>query len=417
MKFILISVGTRGDMEPFLALAALLKEKGHTTLCAFPEQFRELAEDAGIDFYGLSPKFLELIEGDDAVNIMGGKISVFKKLKLLIKLYKQGVIVNKELVEQQHLLFEREEPDRVIFNGKSSYPLLWEIKNPSKAFFLSPIPCLIHTVKEYPTLGFKGNYGTFLNQLTYNLANFGFIKNILSTTKQVRKTLNIKDSDVKKALYSTKMIYTISPTLFAEPDYWSSNVKVVGYHERNKTQNWEASEKLKDFLAHHQKILFFTFGSMTNPEPEEKTKIILEILERNNIPAIINTASGGLIEPANFSSDLIHFVDRIPYDWAFSKVHAVIHHGGSGTTHAAIKNGCSSMIIPHIIDQYLWNNLMFKAGVGPKGIAVDKITVENMETKILDIFQNERYKVKAKQLGMAMKSEVFEDKLYDILIS
>lgn len=417
MKFVLISVGTRGDVEPFLTLADLLIKKGHECICAFPEQFKNLADDAGIKFFGLSPKFIELVEGDDAINIMGGKISTFKKVSLLIKLYKLGVVVNKELVTEQQQLLNNEKPDRVIFNGKSTYPLVWEVLHPGKAIFLSPVPCLVHPANEYPHVGFKGNYGPYLNRLTYKLSNFGLLKNIESTTKKVRKNLGINKRELKKVLFSTKMIYAISPSLYQRPAYWPKHVKVVGYHERVKTSNWQASEELLAFINKHPRILFFTFGSMTNPEPDEKTKIIIQILEKHKIPAIINTASGGLSIPDKLNSDLFYFVDKIPYDWAFSKVHAVIHHGGSGTTHTALKYGCATMIIPHIIDQYLWNNLMHKAGVGPRGIAVDKISVANLEPKILDIFSNFTYKEKAKEISAQMKQEKLEDDLYDILVS
>jgi UDP:flavonoid glycosyltransferase YjiC (YdhE family) len=50
MKIILLSIGTRGDMEPFLAIGELLKERGHQVICAFPGQFRELAEDSEMEF-------------------------------------------------------------------------------------------------------------------------------------------------------------------------------------------------------------------------------------------------------------------------------------------------------------------------------------------------------------------------------
>lgn len=99
---------------------------------------------------------------------------------------------------------------------------------------------------------------------------------------------------------------------------------------------------------------------MINNDPTEKTKIILNILQRNGIPAIINTASGGLVEPENYDKEQFYFVNRIPYDWVFPKLYAVIHHGGSGTTHTAIKYGCASLIIPHIIDQYVWNKIVFE---------------------------------------------------------
>ena len=212
------------------------------------------------------------------------------------------------------------------------------------------------------------------------------------------------------------MIYTISPSIFPRPDYWNKNIKVLGYHERDKTVNWKAGRSLEQFVANHDKILFITFGSMTNPRPDEKTKIILDILEQHQIPTIINTASGGLLEPAKYDTKLFHFVKQIPYGWIFPKMYAVIHHGGSGTTHMSIKYGCATMIIPHIIDQFAWNDIVSNLGLGPRGIVVSKITKQNLEPKILDLFQNQAYKTKAAQVSREMKGEDFRERLYETII-
>ena len=162
--------------------------------------------------------------------------------------------------------------------------------------------------------------------------------------------------------------------------YWNENLKVLGFHERNKILTWNPDNELSDFFKKHSKILFITFGSMLNPEPEEKTRILLEILMRNQIPALINTASGGLVKPDKFNSELIHFVSQIPYDWIFPKVYGVIIHGGSGTTHLALKYGCATMIIPHIIDQFVWDKIIFRMGAGPKGVRINKITAKTLES-------------------------------------
>jgi len=415
MKYILVSVGTRGDMEPFLAIAQLLQKNGHETICAFPEQFKSLADDSNLRFAPLNKEFIELVEGEDAVNLMGGKISVFKKIRILIKLYKLGVKVNKQIVQEQVDLFTKEKPDRVIFNGKSTYPIIWEILNPGKSFLVSPVPCLIHTVNEYPHIGFKGNYGKFINRLTYPLTNFGLFQNIQSSTKELRSKLGIKNNQIKPTLLKLNALYTISPTLFSQPSYWPENASVVGYFERDKKANWKPSAELNEFLDRHKKILFFTFGSMTNPEPEIKTKLIIDILHKNHLPAIINTASGGLVEPENYDRSLIRFEKTVPYDWLFPKIHAVIHHGGSGTTHAAVKYGCSTMIVPHIIDQFHWNNFLSNLGLGPKGIAIDKISAKKMEPKIVDLFTNESYKKTAKKLAEQMSLEAPEADLIKLL--
>ena len=142
----------------------------------------------------------------------------------------------------------------------------------------------------------------------------------------------------------------------------------------------------------------------------------MEILEKHHIPAIINTASGGLIKPATYNPDLFHFVSQIPYSWIFPKVYGVIHHGGSGTTHLGLKYGCATMIIPHIIDQFSWNRIIFEQSAGPRGINIRKITSKNFEPKVLDLINNPKYKEKATQIKEQMKKEDFREVLYQAIL-
>jgi UDP:flavonoid glycosyltransferase YjiC (YdhE family) len=156
---------------------------------------------------------------------------------------------------------------------------------------------------------------------------------------------------------------------------------------------------------------------MTNPQPAEKTRIIIDILQRHKIPAIINTASGGLVEPAAYDSDLIHFVSQIPYDWILPKMYGMVHHGGSGTTHLARKYGLAIMIIPHIIDQFVWDKIIAEKGAGPKGVKVSKITTQKLEPKILELVNNRAYKQKAEQMASQMAEEDFRERIYQAIIS
>ena len=220
----------------------------------------------------------------------------------------------------------------------------------------------------------------------------------------------------KNIIHSRKFIYTLSPSLFPRPDYWESNIKVLGHQELKRKTDWKPEKALTEFIEKHKKILFITFGSMPNPEPKEKTKIILEILERNKIPAIINTASGGLVKPDKFNSELIYFVSQISYDWIFPKMYAVIQHGGAGTTHLALKYGCALMIIPHFMDQFVWNRITFDMGLGPKGVKIGRITIRNLEPKVLELLNNKNFKEKSVKIGNQMKKEDFKEELYKAII-
>jgi len=402
-------------MEPFLAIGELLKEKGHQVICAFPEQFRNLAEESRLAFASLGPKYIKMLNSKLGKAAMGGSSSGLKKFMANIKLAKHLREANKELFYKQHEIIERENPDRIVHNLKALYPIIWALDNPGKNIIVCSAPYL-HYVKNNTHVVFHSNWGPFLNKLTYSLANFGIITSLKISKKWLNLERKITRKQIKNALLSSKTIYTISPLLFPRPDYWKENLKVLGYQEKKKGINWQPDKGLEEFIEKHNKIIFITFGSMLNPKPEEKTKIIIDILERNKIPAIINTASGGLVKPEKYDSELIYFVFQIPYDWVFHKVYGVIHHGGSGTTHLALKYGCTSLIIPHLVDQFVWDKIIYKIGAGPKGVSINKIKIKTLEPKIIELFNNSSFKKKAEQAASQMKKEDFKEEVYKTII-
>ena len=412
---LLVSIGTRGDMEPFLAIGELLKEKGDQVICAFPEQFRDLAEESNLEFTSLGAKYIEVLDSNIGRAAMGGSASGLKKFVAYVKLTKNQTEANKELVKKQYEIIESEIPDRIVYNGKVTYPVIWGLKNSGRNILICASPYL-HYVKGHTHVVFHSNFGTFFNKLTFSLANFGMAMTTKISLKWLNITEKISRKQIKTAILSSKAIYTVSPSLFPRPDYWKENLDVLGYHEKNKTINWQPSKEITDFLIKHDRILFITFGSMLNPKPVEKTKLILEILERNKIPTIINTASGGLSKLENYDTKLIHFVSKIPYDWVFSKMYGVIHHGGSGTTHLGLKYGCASMIIPHVVDQFVWDKILYDLGVGPRGIKISKITTKNLEPKILELVNNSSFKKKAEQIAKQMEKEDFREELYNSIV-
>jgi len=415
MKIILLSIGTRGDIEPFLSLGEILLEKGHQVISAFPEQFRDLAEDSDLEFISLGSKFIEMLDSDAGKTALGGGGSGLKKFLAFVRLAINQTEINKELVNKQYELIESENPDRIVYNGKAIYPIIWGLENSGKNILISPVP-YIHYVRDHTHIAFNSNYGSFLNKLTYSLANFGLVTTAMISKRWLKIGDKISRKHIRNALLSNKVIYTISPTLFSRPDYWNDNIRVLGYHKRDKIVNWQPDKDLSDFIDKHNQILFITFGSMTNPDPDKKTEIIIKILERNKIPVIINTASGGLVRPDKYDSELIHFVSQIPYDWILPKIYGVIHHGGSGTTHLALKYGCATMIIPHVIDQFVWNKIVYDMGAGPKGIKIGKITTKNLEPKILELVNNSSYKKKAEQVANQMEEENFREEIYDSIV-
>ncbi len=411
MKLLLFSLGTRGDMEPFLAIGLQFQQRGWEVRCGMPAQFQELVEKAGLEFRPLSKQFLELLEGDAAKSVMGQKGSLGKRIQLLRQLYKDSMQMQRDLLEDQKAIINAFQPDRILYNGKCFYPVLWGMAQPGQAVLISPVTCMIHPVRHMATVGINVNLGPALNRLTYALSNTLLWRSVYSFTKRFHPDfpqLRITPRSIRRSvMQQEKMIYTVSPALFPRPQ-----VQVLGYHERPQTMNWEPSPELRQFLDKHARILFVTFGSMSNSNPAQKTQDILSLLARHQIPAIVNTSWGGLVEPEQ-KPDHVFFVNRIPYDWIFPRMYAILHHGGSGTTHLAMKSGCANLIIPHILDQFLWNQTIARLGAGPKGMPIKQLTAARLEPKLLDLWNKAAYKENARRISQQMQAEQFEDALYE----
>ncbi|NOU58944.1 glycosyltransferase [Marinifilum caeruleilacunae] len=422
MKAILFSLGSRGDIEPLFALGEILRSKNWEVIYVFPEQFRELVEGENTSFYPFTKEFLELlITSEKSKQLTSRSGSWLSRVKVLIGLAVKSIKINKEVLARQHEILEQEQADYVFFNQKCVYPILWELQNPGRAIFVHPFPCFLHKVKQHSIIGFSGggNYGTILNSFTYRLQTVILSIAVYFSTKKYHKEIQgakLNPVSIKRALLNRcKSVYMLSPSLFKQPEYWPQNANVVGYYERNKLKNWQADKKLIGFLKKYQKIVFITFGSISNSNPLEKTKAILSVLEKHKIPAIVNTSWGGLIQPESHA-DHIHFVNQIPYEWIMPMVYAVVHHGGSGTTHTALKYACANLIIPHFIDQFFWNKTIHQLEVGPKGNSIKKLNRKNFESKLLDLLQNPVYKKNAETIAKQMRNENDIEKLLELIL-
>lgn len=417
MKILLTSVGTRGDIEPFIAIGEILNKKGHKVTLSFPENFKNLIPE-NLTFRPLSSKITELVESKQGRVIMG-KAKIIDKIKAIIHLYKNGKIINSELVEQQYEIIENENPDLIIHNVKTNYPFLWSIKNKKRTILLSPVPYFMYYVEGHSHIGFNKNYGNLLNKLTYKISNFGLIKTIYDTQKKLPKNISYSKKEIRNNIFKKNLIYTISTSLFQRPNQWKKNVQVLGYHNRaTDISNWKPSEELINFLNSYDKVIFLTFGSMMNLHPKETSELLFKELRDLGIPVIVNIASGGLTEIDKFSKyEKFLFVNKIPYDWVLKRVYAVIHHGGSGTTHLALKYGCPSLIIPHIFDQFGWNNLISELNLGPKGISINKLKSNKIKSLIFDLYNNETYKFNSVKMSESISNENLENKLYKHLVT
>jgi sterol 3beta-glucosyltransferase len=424
LKAVIFSLGSRGDIEPLFAIGEILKSEKWEVVYVFPGQFKELVGSEGHTFYPFTKEFIEvLLAGEQAKVITSQSGSIISRMRSLFLLARRSIQINKEVTLLQKEIIEKEKPDFVFYNQKCVYPIVWDMMNPGYGIFVHPFPCFLHRVDHHSIIGLRGggNYGKYLNRMGYTFQSFAISLAVYFSTKSFRSELSgVKINAFRIRhwlLQKAKSIYTISPALFSQPSYWPSNAKVVGHYERSKASKWWPDEELLHFLKHYKKITFITFGSISNTNPKKITDAILKVLVKHKIPAIINTSWGGLLKPLTAFPEHIHFVNNIPYDWIFPKMYAVVHHGGAGTTHSALKYGCASLVIPHFVDQYFWSDRIYELELGPKGIPIQKLTSNKLESKMMELLDKKIYKDNAQLMAAKMECENDTEYLMKIITS
>lgn len=366
----------------------------------------------GLPFKGFSKDILDLLDGKEAKIIFGNQGSFFKRIRILIGMARTSLKLSKDSLTLQHRIQMEEKPDIILYHPKCNYSVLWGMGNPGKSILVNP------TIDPLTDLG--GDYGKFLNKLKIGMVytmKAVMLKVASEYFKKDYSGMRISVSSIKKAMFENeKTFYTISPSLLSKPINCPLRTNIVGYYESNKAMNWQPDENLLQFIDKNKKIIFITFGSMSNPNPKEKTRCIVNVLKRNNISAIINTSWGGL-EGIEEHPNNIFFTNNLPYNWLFPKVFAIVQHGGSGTTHTALKYGCPCLIIPHVLDQFFWEKTISRLKLGPQGISIRKFNEKEFEIKLLDLYYNKDYKKNALMISKRMQVESDKNKLYEIIMT
>lgn len=416
MKILLCSIGTRGDIVPFLALGTLLRGQGHQVAYSFHAQFASLlqSEDA---FYPLSPKLLALINSEDGKIVMG-KASLRQKIPALWRLYRAGLKINRELCLEQLRLTTIEKPDAILHHPKCSFPFLWSLKEKRPSILISPVPYYLHYVENHAHLGFKNSRIPLFNRLSYSLARWGFAYQIHSLQNYLDPSFQFSFSRISKALRQKKIVFALSPALFPRPSDWPPQAQVFRLPPAQQAGQSRVSPALERFLTQHAKVVLLSFGSMQNRQAEEISRLFYQVLYELEIPSLINTAAGKLVALAEYQDHpLFYFVEELPYEQVLGSLYAIIHHGGAGTCQSALSHGLASLIIPHIIDQFAWNKIVYEQGCGPKGLALNALKKDRLKALISDLYQRESYKQKAVALASKMAQEGDDAGLYSFLLA
>ncbi len=403
MKIKILTVGSRGDVQPYVALAkGLLAKKHEVTLCT-ERGFEEFVTKNGVPFAPVRAEYIHLAQSEEGKKIIKNPLNVFKILKTVIYPMMSNML--------DDFWKHCQDADLILYHPKSLAASHIAEKLAIPIIAVMPVPMLTPTT-AFPSPIIKKNLGAFLNKLSYVINKLAFASAAKPINFWRKEVLNLPKRKSNRIDYLLDgalipVIYAHSPNFLPKPKDWSENIATTGYlFLDDDLSNWQAKKELVNFLdtnKQNEQIVCITFGSMPIKNEIQFAKILTKGVLQSGKKAIIVKGWGQL--PIKNVEHKILVIPPTPFSWLFPKVDMVMHHGGAGVTSESLRAGKPMMICPFGLDQYFWGNEAYNRGVARKPIAQNKLTVNNLANAIKETLINPLYAQKAKVIGEKITAE------------
>lgn len=402
----MLVVGTRGDVQPFLAVAKRLQEFGHHVRLATHVTFSDFVKSAGVEFYPLGgdPRVLAgYMQRNKGLPLAPGELIIQRKqLKAIIESIQPACI----------------EPDRetgVPFRAQAiiaNPPVFGEVH---VAEALGVPVHILFTVPWTPTSEFPPpiahlpkSPGNRLLYVMVDLAIWWIVRDLINDlrTRKLKLPAIPYFSLYCGSVYHLPTGYMWSRHVLPKPKDWGPLVDVVGYCFLNDGSKYQPQEELVNWIKKGPKPIYIGFGSMLLDDPRKTTEIILEALKNTGQRGILNRGWGdlGVFSEVSKVPEYIFLIEDCPHDWLFPQCSGVVHHGGAGTTASGLKAGCPTTIVPFFGDQFFWGDNIHQKGLGPEPIPIAHLNVESLSNAIRFMLQPE-VKSQAMEIAKLIENE------------
>lgn len=412
MRITMISIGSAGDVYPYIALGKELTRRGHTiTLAAFAK-FESLVRSAGLQFFALPGNASRFIE-----SIMQPDTNIFNYLS---GFEKEVVPYAIPMVEAMTASCENAEMVVCTFFGDVTYSIAEKFRIPCVQTHYYPMDSNdITPIPVTPILPIKKGY----NEMTYKVSYLaiGLLeKKLIGTWRSEnglpsRKVRPYPDYTVNG--HTMPVIYALSESLFPRPDSWCSNTYITGFWREESPVHYTPEEGLRKFLNQPGDKVYIGFGSMNSGDMGKTLAIVTKAVHAAKVKAVLAKGWGGPEELAQNDPDIYYMQDFVPHDWLFEQVDAVVHHGGAGTTASGLLAGCPTLIIPFGGDQPFWGSRIREMGFGPKPIRRESLTAEKLARGLTELLHTPEYRTAAREVSEKLRREHGVQKAADIIES
>ncbi|KAK7186361.1 glycosyltransferase family 28 domain-containing protein [Paraphaeosphaeria sporulosa] len=439
LNLVIQVVGSRGDVQPFVALGKVLKDTyGHRVRLATHATFKDFVIENGLEFFsiggdpaelmafmvknpGLMPGFDTLRSGEVGKRRKGIAEILRGTWRSCIETGNgMGVDPLKQTIEEwmgveDQLPDDLKKPfvaDAIIANPPAFGHLhcAEKLGIPFHIMFTmpwNPTQQFPHPLANIQTSNADASITNYMSYILVDMLTWQGLGDLINKFR--KDVLNL---DPISLLWSPAMLermkiphtYCWSPALIPKPKDWGHHISIAGFFFLNLASNYTPAPDLAEFLAAGEPPVYIGFGSIVVDDPNAMTTMIFEAVKTTGRRALVSKGWGGLGGDDLNVPEGVFMLGNVPHDWLFKHVAAVVHHGGAGTTAAGIAAGRPTVVVPFFGDQPFWGAMVAKAGAGPDPIPYKDLTAEKLANAIQEALKPESLS-KAAELSARISKE------------
>lgn len=383
MRIAIFTLGSRGDVQPYVALAKQAVNIGHSVVICTGKTFKKFIIENDIAFAEAESDLMAMLqtkEGQDVFN--NGMKHIFKTMKYMKE------VVNPAYRKTLDQFWEAAQgADVILYHPKAFGAADMAMALGIPCISIPPVP-ITAPISEFPNLAISPtkNLGSIINKFTYRMMAKAESASIKELNDFREKTLHLPKR--KSGLYTYRMngkdipiIYPISNALFADVKSWKDKVYLPGFFYLD-TGSQALDKRVRDFINQGSAPIVISFSSMPLKDPLAfKDKLVSALMQTDN-RAIVLTGISGMVFG---DDDPILAVEQAPHALLFPLAKGIVHHGGVGTMATALKSGRPQLIIPFSVDQPFWANRLYTMGYALKPLREKSLTTQDFIRSFLDM--------------------------------
>ena len=410
MNITIVALGSSGDAYPSLALGLGLKKAGCRVCLAANPVFEADVLKRGIDFFPIRTMLRQ--------SLAGSPNSIYPSIPLdplrFFRLKKSHIapILESIVTDIRHAC---QDADLILYNmlglpaqhvakqtGTKAFPICLQPLGRTNGFPSPVISSNIHVPK-------------ILNAASYRIVE-KCMSFFLSNSDQLKGKASFQS--FFKEVYSENIpvLHGFSSCVLPKPSDWSGNMHITGYWFLDTQQDWVPPKGLQTFLRRGPAPVCVGFGSMNDPDINTIIKKAVQgVLQAGHRVVLLTGWSGEGFK--DLACPDLYVAKSIPHSWLFPRVSAVVHHGGAGTTGAAVRAGIPSLIIPFFFDQAFWADRLEKLEAGPPPMSKKALSPQVMASCISRVLDNKSMHKRLDQLSVELNAENGVENAVNLLLN